>query len=730
VNIPRLTNSGFDFWIIAVVLIQLSLRTVPIAAGAQDTSTRDADLKVLNQRYISSLLSGRSGPGAARSRSALDLVARLKPDGSWPDLDYADRTPGNWATSSHLSRLLSLAQAWRSNDLTIRTNLEYQTKLITALDYWLTHDFKNPNWWHNQIGVPRSLGEIILLLENETTPAQLTKAVEIVDRSSLKKATKGTLTGANLVWLANNQVIRGLLEDSPEVVSEALQALFREIHIAGPGQEGIQADFSFHQHGPLLYSGGYGVVFTSDCARFVDFTRGTRFAPTREQLAVLERYVLDGQQWMIRGRVFDYGVVGREIVRPGKSARGLEAAVDCLAQLDRPRREELKVFGARLRGEASVPPLIGNRHFWKSDYMTHHRSGFFTSARMFSKRLANTDGFTNGEGKQSHHVADGATLLYRSSDEYRDIFPVWDWRKVPGTTVEQRSEPLDPNQVRSLGQTSFVGGVSDGEYGLAAMELARGPLTAKKAWFYFDDEFVCLGAGITCASTNPVCTSVNQCLRSGDVSAAGWTLPLANGEHTMDGVRWVEHDSVVYSFPANTRLKLKLGLQTGRWSEIGPSGTAPISKEVFNLWIDHGPNVDGGVYQYTVLPGARGAQAGRALHQVKVVSNTPELQAVQHEDLKLLAAAFRQPGKLAAGRGWTISVDQPCLTLLQDTADGARLSVSNPENRPLTVNIRLDRKLSGPGCSADQLRGTIVNLVLPEGEDAGRSVTCALKNTR
>jgi chondroitin AC lyase len=224
---------------------------------------------------------------------------------------------------------------------------------------------------------------------------------------------------------------------------------------------------------------------------------------------------------MIRGGVFDYSVVGREIVRSGKSARGIETTADRLAQLGSPRRQELADFAARLRGDRSVAPLAGNRHFWKADYMAHHRIGYFASARMFSTRMANTDSFTNGEGRQSHHIADGAAFLYRNGDEYRDIFPVWDWRKVPGTTVEQVPALLEPRLVRSMGETCFAGGVSDGIHGMAAMDLARDSLAAKKAWFYFDDEFVCLGAGITCDSSNSVCTSVNQCLRSGDVLAAG-----------------------------------------------------------------------------------------------------------------------------------------------------------------------------------------------------------------
>ena len=174
---------------------------------------------------------------------------------------------------------------------------------------------------------------------------------------------------------------------------------------------------------------------------------------------------------------------------------------------------------------------------------------------------------------------------------------------------------------------------------------------ANKAWFYFDNEFVCMGAGIVCPTGNPVLTSVNQCLLAGNVAASDRAQPLAPGEYALDGVRWVEHDSVTYAFPASTPVRVKVGPQTGSWSEISPGSPAPITRDVFSLWIDHGKNPDGGSYEYTVLPGCKGADAQKELGHVEVLSNTPALQAVRHNLLNLLEAAFRQPAKLSAGRG-------------------------------------------------------------------------------
>ena len=72
---------------------------------------------------------------------------------------------------------------------------------------------------------------------------------------------------------------------------------------------------------------------------------------------------------------------------------------------------------------------------WCSDIMVQRRPGYYTSARMYSTRTLNTDGYINGENKKSHHLADGATYIFRTGEEYRDIFPVWDWKRIPGTDL-------------------------------------------------------------------------------------------------------------------------------------------------------------------------------------------------------------------------------------------------------------------------------------------------------
>ena len=71
-------------------------------------------------------------------------------------------------------------------------------------------------------------------------------------------------------------------------------------------------------------------------------------------------------------------------------------------------------------------------------------------------------------------MADGATYIYKDGKEYLDIFPLWDWRKLPGVTAFEDNAPMPlikSYQPRNKG--TFVGAVSDGKQGMTVMELDR-----------------------------------------------------------------------------------------------------------------------------------------------------------------------------------------------------------------------------------------------------------------
>ena len=97
--------------------------------------------------------------------------------------------------------------------------------------------------------------------------------VEIMKRATWWKGW----TGANLVWMCNIQVQRGLLTGNETAVVQCLDRIYKEIFIGHQQQDGIQADGSFHQHGPELLAGSYGNIFTSQILVYVGYTLGKNF---------------------------------------------------------------------------------------------------------------------------------------------------------------------------------------------------------------------------------------------------------------------------------------------------------------------------------------------------------------------------------------------------------------------------------------------------------------------
>merc|ERR1711957_310056 len=103
---------------------------------------------------------------------------------------------------------------------------------------------------------------------------------------------------------------------------------------------------------------------------------------------------------------------------------------------------------------------------------------------MHSARTIPTD-CCNSQGKLSEHIGDGMIYLYKSGHEFDSIFPIWDWQRLPGTTVEQ-GPGVDPGNymgqlIADSKRMPFAGTVSDGFAGLSAMSLLSHGLATNKA---------------------------------------------------------------------------------------------------------------------------------------------------------------------------------------------------------------------------------------------------------
>jgi len=649
------------------------------------------------------------GPGVYRKQ---DWLSSQAADGHWPDVVYEGARIG-W--NAHLGRLAQMASAYAYPASPDYHSPKLLDGVVRGLQFWFKLSrIVSDNWWDNTIGQPQLLSRTLIPLE-DVLPADLIR--QGLSYYVCKSEVEPSYSRAALSY-PQQQLLRGALARSAEDVAAASEAMQSTIRFRT--DEGIQRDFSYHQHGPQLYNGGYGLTYLSDICNYATVLGGTRYAFSHDKLMFLADHLLEGSGHMIRGKMLDYSAFGRTLLRKGagQSAVEFEAMCGQLAGLVPERAAELMALKNHIEGSGAPYSFIGNRYFWNSDFMTHQREAYYISVKMVSYRTVGTESFA-GENVKGAWLPFGATWIVRRGDEYNSILPVLDWGRLPGVT----SPHVIIKPIRNVQQPEgFVGGVSDGIYGAAAMvfdqtePLPEIPLfkimtQGRKAWFFFDREMVALGAGISSWREEPVGTTLNQTRLHGPVLVNGHAIEP--GESKLSPSSWVLHDETGYAFLGPAAASVKVGAQTEDVRPSRPDASAPITEQVFTVWVDHGVHPQDAQYAYAVLPGINAQQLEEWVRRppVHIIANTPAQQAVIHDRLGVAEIVFYAPGSVALAAGLTVKADHPCLALLAKHGDSTRIAVSSPGGEFFMVHLTLTTPQGEQSLAFE----------LPDGDRAGKS---------
>lgn len=650
------------------------------------------------------------GPSAGQIQQ---WTQSLRPDGTWSDINYADQTRDFWETALHLKRVLAMATAYEHGKAEGRSDPALRRAILSATDLWTSKDFQNPNWWQNKIGVPNQLSDIMLLMEREMSPSEKAAGLKILNRIKIEG------TGQNLAWEAGIVFKTAVLEENAAMAKTARAAILNQIAITT--EEGIQPDESFHQHGPQQQLGNYGLAFAAETVNWAYIWRGTPWAMPAAQVAILRDYLLHGEAVVVRNDTMDISACGRQLFADSPAGKGRTVLnlLNVMAIADPNHAAEYHAAVAvdsvtDHAGNPSQPGAMLDKNFYRSDYVVHRRPAYYASVKMCSRRVRGEE-LVNGENLSGRYLADGAMFVYQTGNEYKNIFPVWDWRRLPGVT-----DAATGNNLKPVGKmdTDFAGGVSDGRYGAAGLDYHRDGVSARKSWFFFDHEIVCLGAGIHSATKEPLVTGIEQSLLQGDIFAGnghGRGQAQSAQTHQIKGMRWVWHDDRGYFFPKPEDVMLSGASQTGSWSKVyhGPH-TEPISRQVFSLWINQGSGLQPTNYSYVVLPSATMKQVRTyAAHpDSEIIRNTPAVQAVKSRKLGIVMAMFFSPGEIETGRG-SISVDKPCAIIVHEKDRQRTITVSDPSQLSKRVHLTV--------------RGKTYAVDLPQKGEAGKSVRVILR---
>jgi len=220
----------------------------------------------------------------------------------------------------------------------------------------------------------------------------------------------------------------------------------------------------------------------------------------------------------------------------------------------------------------------------------HRGHGYVTTLKMYSTRTQNSE-CVNSANPLAFHLSDGTVYTYMVGNEYEDITAAWDWNLIPGTTTDYANTPLLCPNASWMGIEQFVGGVSDGRVGVAAMRYTN-PFTQalswQKTWFFLDNNVQhVMVSNLSSNTTAPLYSILDQRRHVGPVAVDD--LPIKQSSN-YTSARTLWHGDVGYTFdpsPGISGLSVEIGEKTGNWSAIGTSTQPNATVDLFAAYISH-----------------------------------------------------------------------------------------------------------------------------------------------
>ncbi|MEH7503566.1 polysaccharide lyase 8 family protein [Neobacillus drentensis] len=677
--------------------------------------------------------------------------------GSWDTLNKSNDRTYLWKNllsttnsaeiTSAYNNLKDMALAYSIKGSNLYHNEALKVDLLNALDWMYANRYNQQkseygNWWDWEIGTPKRLNDIMVLMYDDLTYTQLNNYIRAIDRfdpdPKVRTLNGVKETGANLldkIFIAN---LRGVIGKNSDKITQGHDALSKEYDYVDHG-DGVYKDGSLVQHFNIAYTGAYGAVWLTRTADILYLLKGSPWEITDPNINNVFNWATDSFEPVIyKGAVMDM-VNGRTISRQYENdhdkGRGIILSLLNLADAAPQEKSTLikRMVKEWIQTDTTFPnytaglsiydidlvkslmndpviqprgELLKNQIFAGMDRVVHLRPGFGLGISIFSDRISAFE-YGNGENSKGWYTGIGMTSLYNNdlSQFKNDFWPTVDSFRLPGTTTDGSKGVLIDWKAYYNTRTWAGGSTMDGLYGAAGMDFSLANVTGsslqgKKSWFMFDNEIVALGSDITSEDNRKVETIVenrqlrdtgdNQLTVNGETksSSLGWSEPMENVKWAhLDGN--VQNSGLGYYFPKSASIFGLRESRTGAWSEINRGGqTQAITRNYLSLAFDHGTNPEAASYSYVLLPN-KNKEDVKSYSQnpnVTILSNTKNVHSVKETTLGITAANF-----FAAGTADMITSENPSSVMVKEEKGELTLSVSDPTQKQDKVIIELDK---------------------------------------
>ena len=608
--------------------------------------------------------------------------------GNFIDISYDDSSMASWQPSNHLERLKLFSEAYICPQSIYYQSLNVYNRICKGISYWINKNPISNNWWYNKIRTPIDLGQILINMRNGDRPLPLKLEQDCIDKMKDCVQDPYQYVGANRTDIATHWIYRACLTDDDELFKYAIDLVAGSIRHSR--SEGIMIDNSYCQHERQIYMGAYGSSFLLEATKWAYLVVGTKFEFPKEKIQLLSNFARKTYFSCIRGNHYSYNVCGRSISRQGSVivSGSPKVIAQRLIKLDPTHQDEYTAIIKDLNNGNTYDSKseVSHTHFFYTDYTLHSCPKYTFDIRMSSKRTPRCESINN-ENLKNYFLSNGETCLLLSGKEFENIFPVWDWSRIPGVTAPHITNVPTITGFTTYGENDFAGGVSDSIHGASAYIYQDGNMRifAKKSWFFMDNTIVCLGSDINSVSEYPVETSINQCFdnskcfirsyHNNQISELGQCQ-----DSCISHPKMIVHGDVGYYFPILEDIIILKGKKTGSWYDINRRYDKSVEdKEVFYIGISHGKYPRKSRYSYILIPGIGDmTQLEKEVKNlgIKILNYDEDKHIVYDSHTGILQAVFYKPGYLRHDRLF-LQVNKPCALIVN----------RNHSDRPKTLHV-------------------------------------------
>ena len=513
------------------------------------------------------------------------------------------------------------------NDRKVISIAKRSMKLMEE-NYYNENTESKGNWWDYEIGAPRSINNILTLMneyfskeEIEKILLPISKMVPDPSKIMVSQNRGKKAFGGNLSDIGKVKVIEGVLLEDEEKLELAINTVSNVLEVVSEG-EGFHYDGSYLDHADIAYTGAYGSVLIDGFSQLLPVIQLSPYKIKQEKLKILYNWIYDGFLPLIyRGELMDMTrgrSLSRKVQNDHTSAAEVLRGILRIAETSE-TSEKNKLQGIVkniIQSDNYYDAFLSLRSFYDvylfenilSNNMVEESSrdtylklyndmnkiayynkdrNFAFGISMYSDKVQNYE-FMNKENAKGWYTSDGVSYLYNddlshfSDDYWATVDPYY----LPGITENRKVREKGVGMTKM--KNSFVGATSlNQKFGTVAMDFSNldNTMSARKSWFILGNRVVFLGAGVKDTSgTNGYTVIENRKIkrnsRKHTMNQEDYKVIVDGKEKTIDSNEmelqaneiFLESSNkemnIGYQFLQPTFLDLKKETRRGSWKEI------------------------------------------------------------------------------------------------------------------------------------------------------------------